>query len=326
MMSNPNPTRLSPAELRRRLLAPPADTSTPIAPAEEVLPQAPPRRIRSDGSRYGSPIGTQPAIDLEALSKDVEPPALPKLTPIPESRLSPSHFGSRPGTIPYATQVPALGDDEIRTQNVELTRLIDEMRPLLEEASVQEQRFQAKETEYNARIAEKDQQLEELAAKLKQVEEQLASIPPPKVAKSHNELEEWGDELEKEAAKLAQERRRMDQDRRQLHEDEESLEKQMREMECSMARERAVMARQETELKRLSAEIQHELDLLQRGDGTLREQLSKFQRRHQEVLSRGAGGPSMAPPPMDLPPPPTANPAPEGKGSGLFRRIFRGDK
>jgi hypothetical protein len=57
-------------------------------------------------------------------------------------------------------------------------------------------------------------------------------------------------------------------------------------MEVSMARERAVLARQETELKRLSAEIQHELDLLQRGDATLREQMAKFQRRAQEVMTK----------------------------------------
>jgi hypothetical protein len=60
----------------------------------------------------------------------------------------------------------------------------------------------------------------------------------------------------------------------------------MREMEVSMARERAMLARQETELKRLSAEIQHELDILQLGDAGLREQMARFQRRAQEVMSK----------------------------------------
>jgi hypothetical protein len=66
----------------------------------------------------------------------------------------------------------------------------------------------------------------------------------------------------------------------------------MREMEVSMARERALLARQETELKRLSAEIQHELEIMQRGDASLREQLSKFQRRAADVMQGkiGPGG------------------------------------
>jgi len=108
--------------------------------------------------------------------------------------------------------------------------------------------------------------------------------------KSKGELEEWADELERESFQIAQERRMMEADRKQLREDESSLEKQMREMEVQMARERAMLARQEQELKRLNAEIQHELEVMQRGDGTLRERLAVFQRRHAEVI----GG---APPP-----------------------------
>jgi hypothetical protein len=51
-----------------------------------------------------------------------------------------------------------------------------------------------------------------------------------------------------------------------------------------MARERAMLARQEIELKRLSAEIQHELEIMQRGDAALRDQLAKFQRRANDVI------------------------------------------
>ena len=90
-------------------------------------------------------------------------------------------------------------------------------------------------------------------------------------------------------SRLTQERKRLDEERKQLREDEEGLENQMREMEIGMARERAILARQETELKRLMAEIQHELDLLQRGDAGLREQMSKFQRRAQDVMARPPG-------------------------------------
>jgi len=129
------------------------------------------------------------------------------------------------------------------------------------------------------------------------IEDQVASgalAPAPAVPKTRSELDEWADDLEKENSKLTQERRKIDEERLQLRDDEESLETQMRQMEVSMARERALMARQETELKRLSAEIQHELDILQRGDAGLREQMSKFQRRAQEVMTKPTGN---GPPP-----------------------------
>jgi hypothetical protein len=64
----------------------------------------------------------------------------------------------------------------------------------------------------------------------------------------------------------------------------------MREMEVSMAKERALLARQETELKRLSAEIQHELELMQRGDANLRQSMEKFKRQAQEVMTKPPGG------------------------------------
>ena len=57
------------------------------------------------------------------------------------------------------------------------------------------------------------------------------------------------------------------------------------------------MARQETELKRLSAEIQHELEIMQRGDVQLRDQMQKFQRRAQDVIQGKTGGPGSPPPP-----------------------------
>jgi hypothetical protein len=333
-MSNPNPTRLSPAELRRRLLAPPtADAVQPVRPDDDAAPAMPTRMAqrRNDAAagRFGGSMGTQMAIDLDSLVQEMGEPASPpaKLTPLPDGRLDTTQFRNRDGSGliaqpgGLASLAPArtvANEAELWAQNAELSRIIEEMRPVLEEASAQEQR-------YAARLGEKDRQIEELTAKVKQVEEQLAAVPAPKVPKSHDELEEWGDDLEKESAKLNQERRKLDGDRKQLHDDEESLEKQMREMECSMARERAMIARQETELKRLSAEIQHELEMLQRGDGTLREQLAKFQRRHQEVITRATNGPPPMAEVVEPPRPPAAAP-PTKKDSGLLRRIFGGGK
>ena len=334
-MANSTATRLSPAELRRRLLAPPTDAA-PFVPAIEEESTSPmPSRMgqrRGDASRLGGSMLTQLGFSLDDLAVE-EPgpsPSVARTTPLPESRLDRSRFRTLETTVPVAPSIapaaPSLptasapnNEAGLRAQNAELSRIIEEMRPVLEEASTQEERFQKKDLEFAAQVAEKDRLNEELLARIKAIEEQLANVPPPKQAKTSDELEEWSDELEQESAKLTQERRRIEGDRRQLHDDEESLEKQMREMEVSMARERAMMGRQETELKRLSAEIQHELEMLQRGDGTLRDQLSKFQRRHQEVLSRAPG---MAPPQPTAagPTPPAALP----KDSGMLRRFFSG--
>lgn len=181
----------------------------------------------------------------------------------------------------------------VRMENKELRKLLEEMKQLLQEASESEQQWVARQKEFDEKLAEKDKHNAELSAQLGTIEEQIAKgelAPPPPVPKTRSELEEWGDELEKENAKLHQDRKRLDDERRQLREDEEALETQMREMEVSMARERALIARQETELRRLSAEIQHELELMQRGDAALREQMQKFQRRAQEVMVKPPGG------------------------------------
>jgi hypothetical protein len=181
----------------------------------------------------------------------------------------------------------------VRMENKELRKLLEEMKQLLQEASEGEQQWVAKQKDHDEALVQKDKQIEELSAQLGAIEEQIAKgelAPPPPVPKTRTELEEWSDELEKENAKLQQDKKRVEEERRQLRDDEEALETQMREMEVSMARERALIARQETELRRLSAEIQHELELMQRGDASLREQMTKFQRRAQEVMLKPQGG------------------------------------
>jgi hypothetical protein len=344
-MANPSPTRLSPAELRKRLLAPPADPAVSTT-TEEAAPVPVPRvPSRNGATRYGN-TATQAAIDLDSLIADVGPIANPRLTPLPDTRLEPMQYRAMPqqpepvpmqyrpmpqqdpmyGPMSPSTQAAHYENQQLRAQNAELHRIVEEMKPVLEEASASEQRFVEKETAYKAKLTEQDGQIAELQASVKKLEEQLAAVPPPRVPKTRDELEEWADELEKDSARITQERKRIDEDRRQLRDDEESLENQMRQMEVAMARERAMIARQETELKRLSSEIQHELEVLQRGDGTLREQLSKFQRKHQEVVSHTGG--SAAPPyaPTHVSPPEPIAPPAKPKDSGLLRRIFRGGK
>jgi chromosome segregation ATPase len=192
---------------------------------------------------------------------------------------------------------------------------MEEMRQLLQDASEQEQKVQTE-------LKDRDEKLATAAARIEELETTVNAKP-----KSKGELEEWADELERESFQIAQERRAMETDRKQLREDESELEKQMREMEVAMARERAMLARQEQELKRLNAEIQHELEVMQRGDGTLRERLAVFQRRHAEVFSGTAPAPAAhyGTPQGHAAPMATAVPMPKGKDSnGLLRKLFRG--
>lgn len=317
---------LTAAELRRRLLAstpPPIvatasvpdpiptaeyadDVETPPAPAP--LP-APPSswngtndllaRLRMPGKSGSVPVPT--ARPAPAPSAPVEPPSRSAV-----NRRTPSggqlYGGAIAGALNHLNDLssgsrhddsPMAEVQRLKNENKELRTLLDEMKHLLQEASESEQQLTNKEKEFAAALEAKDAQIDELNAHLGAIEEQIAKgelAPPPPVPKTRSELEEWGDELEQESAKLTQDKKRLEEDRRQLREDEEALEKQMREMEVSMARERALLARQETELKRLSAEIQHELELLQRGDAGLRDQMAKFQRRAQEVMTKPGGG------------------------------------
>ena len=304
------------ADLRRRLMA-----STP-APATEPEPTQPIAaaggfnswgqgqdllsRLRMPGTQPGSAVVGVPAARTPALP---EPDSMAlrsgmaRRTPAPVGRnIEPgSAIAGALNTLASITDSNRMAPDDspmaeiqrLRAENKELRHLLEEMKPLLNEASELERNSQSKDEDYLSALAERDSQIEELSAQLGAIEEQIAKgelAPPPPVPKTRNELEEWNDELEQESSKLNQERRRLEDDRRQLQEDEEGLEKQMRDMEVSMARERAMLARQETELKRLNAEIQHELEILQRGDAGLREQLSKFQRRAQEVMTKPTPG------------------------------------
>ena len=199
-------------------------------------------------------------------------------------------------TAPSTSANPTPEDyKRVRHENRELRKLLEEMKTLLQEASENEQRASQREGELAAQVQGKQRQLDELTSQMQAIEDQVASgalAPAPAVPKTRSELDEWADDLERENSKLTQERRKLDEERQQLRDDEESLETQMRQMEVSMARDRALMGRQETELKRLSAEIQHELELMQRGDASLRDQLSKFQRRAADVLQKPGGPPS----------------------------------
>lgn len=279
------PPSISVSELRRRLLA-----STPPLGGTATAD------LDAEAAKTGSgPISTEVLLrKLKMPAHTAAPPdaiAVNRRTPIGMSGALSADFLSEP---PIG-ESPAAELHRLRSENREFRQLLNEMKNLLQEASDQEQTFAQQTQLAEQQLAEKQSLIEELTAQLQQIEDQINSgqlvqAQPQAPPKNRTELEEWSDELEQEAAALNQLRRQLDDERKQLHDDEESLEKQMRDMEVSMARERALMARQETELKRLSAEIQHELELMQRGDASLREQLQKFQRRAAEVMSPARSG------------------------------------
>ena len=205
--------------------------------------------------------------------------------------------------------------DQLRRDNSQLQELMQEMRQLLQDASEQEQRVQAELVERDVRLATSEARIVEL--------ETIVNTKP----KTKTELEEWADDLERESFQITQERRVLEDERRQLRDDEAALETQMREMEVGMARERAVLARQETELKRLNGEIQHEMELMQRGDGNLRDRLAVFQRRHAEVVGATNGpipGVSYASFALPVALPVTPLPTPrKNDTTGILRKLFR---
>jgi hypothetical protein len=340
-MANESP-RLTTADLRRRLLGGVvAPTPVPAAPARPADP-----RLAVPASVADLPID-EDAPTLNFGTGDEEASILPTALPVPVPRtpipaspiarvaaaevLRPISKGSdhhsRPVLHPptaqpiYERAVVLLDEpakspadavaDVLRAENDQLRQLMEEMRQLLQDASDQEQRVQAE-------LAERDRLLADARDKAEALEAQLNNKP-----KTRGELEEWSDELEQEAAKIAQGRRDLDAERQQLREDEVSLEKQMRDMEVQMARERAMLARQEQELKRLNAEIQHELEVMQQGGGTLRDRLAVFQRKHAEVVGGIRPGSNSN---MNLPMAEAVTPAPPRKSeNGLWRKMFGGE-
>lgn len=274
------PPSISASELRRRLLA---GTPPPLGNAGNTA------TLDLDAEPKSGPIST------DALLRKLKMPAhvqqhdsisVSNRTPIGLNAVLNNGFFAEP---PIG-ESPSAELNRLRVENKEFRQLLAEMKVLLQEASDNEQNYSRVAQDNDQKLSDALSQNEQLTAQLQQIEDQISSgelapAQPQGPPKTKTELEEWADELEKENASINQQRKQIEGDRKQLRDDEESLEKQMRDMEVSMARERALMARQETELKRLSAEIQHELELMQRGDASLREQMLKFQRRANEVMN-----------------------------------------
>jgi DNA repair exonuclease SbcCD ATPase subunit len=286
-MNQTNPARLSMAELRSRLLTHPASAAPLVYPTEQAVePPIPPSLARR-----------QPAHTPTYVPEIPQRSNISRPTPIPDlgggidlmemARSVRSGSGSH-----YADQydaAPGMSVEEASQLHAELQDLrttVAQYKSLLEQVEQEQQGIETREETFQKAIRDRDQMIDELQIRIQKLDAELKNRP---VLKNAEELAVWNDELEREQTKFNQEKKRYEEERKQLREDEESLERQMRDQEISMARERALMARQETELKRLSAEIQQELEIVQRSDSGLRDRMAKFQRRHQEVLAKAAG-------------------------------------
>jgi len=306
------PPAVSAAELRRKLLASTPPAIGPMAVGEidlaaEVAGAAPGPAVNPVVSNAVADLLSRLKLPGQANgSKAVATPsariAVPPTESAPVNQRTPN-----PGAVaglfsavsaanrddnPARPDPPGSELHRLRSENKELRQLLNEMKQLLQEASDNEQAHAAQNVELQTVLDEKNRQVDEISSHLKHFEDQIAAgaLAPVQPQKTRSELEEWADELERENAKLSTERKELETERKQLREDEETLEKQMRQMEVSMAKDRAIMARQEMELRRLHGEIQNELELMQRGDATLREHMTKFQRRAQEVMQKPGGG------------------------------------
>jgi chromosome segregation ATPase len=226
------------------------------------------------------------------------------------------------GGLPPLTTASNAEVERLRSENAELKQMVAEYREHIETNQLQD--WEQKIQEAEQLLSEKDTLIESLQKQVGEWEEKLKTN---RFVPSDDDLAQMADELDKERSQFAQERKQLDLERKQLKEDEESLMKQMREMEVGMAKDRAELARQRTELQRTQIEVRHELELLQRGDATMKDRLAQFQRRGPDPAARPAG-PQM---PMQMPQQPMAPGGPEAsplpqsdrpRESGVFRRLF----
>ena len=218
--------------------------------------------------------------------------------------------------------------DQLKLENEELHKLVEEMKHIFAQASEQEaenvktiEKLNARIAELDAAVAAKDQRVELLTGQIHELEahvqQHVAAPTPP----NEEELSKMSDELEKERCQLSQDRKTLEGERQQIRDDEEDMMRQMREMEVGMARERAEMARQRTDLQRLHSEVKRELEMMQGSDRVLTDRLVQFQRRHQDLQHRaGIAAPQSAAAPAPAPAEPDS--AAGKKDSSLLGRFF----
>jgi hypothetical protein len=358
-MANPEPVPASISGIRRRLISAVPEPPSKAMPAATLDPRADTidfeavngGSLMQEMDQFSHPAAPPEYDDVDMLLQryqmekgipsEPEPQAPPVNTSFPPSARRAgngdgrmSGFGSMPAELslsrgrmsasslpPLTTAAASNGElERLRGENAELKKMVADYRQMIESHELHD--WEQKIQEAEQLLGEKDAQNEALN---KQIEEWNEKLKSNRFVPSDDELAQTADELDQERAKFSQERKRLEEERKQLKDDEDALMKQMREMEVGMAKDRAELARQRTELQRLHIEIRHELDLLQRGDATLKERMVQFQRRHQDVMNRSNAPPTpmfAAAPAPAAAPPQTAAPEPRPRDSSVFKRLF----
>ncbi len=339
-MASPEQSLPSKSVIRRRLLAATAEAPKP-APANDLSADSVDFNNGSEDSailqelqRIGRPAA--PAEDFNEVDallrryeaeKGVGDSSRSRRPGMNGARALPSdpQRGDSPrmrasGGLPPLTSAGNAELERLRAENAELTAMVAEYREHVESNQLHD--WEQKIQEAEQLLTEKDALIEALQKQVLEWEEKLKTH---RFVPSDDDLAQMADELDKERSQFAQEGKQLDQERKQLKDDEESLMKQMREMEVGMAKDRAELARQRTELHRMQVEVRHELDLLQRGDATLKDRMAQFQRRAPEGAVR-PGPPAAQQPTSFVPEGPGASPPPQQEArpreSGVFRRLF----
>lgn len=221
----------------------------------------------------------------------------------------------------------------LQAENEDLRLLTNELQQELEIAvgnKDKEYELLERQKEYETLLDEKTERIRELHLRVQELEQQVRP-PTPK----EEELIAMSEELERDRCQIQQERRKLDEDLRYFKDEEEKMTEDMRKMEMQMSRERADLSRQRKELQTLHEEIRQELERLERDRG-LSDRLQELRRRHMEAI-KGKG--ATPPPPSRPAPPPTqlaidldaeaqkaADESAKKKESGIFRRLFGGQK
>ncbi|HYT95608.1 MAG TPA: hypothetical protein VEL76_43210 [Gemmataceae bacterium] len=207
-------------------------------------------------------------------------------------------------THPEHAEGDAAEVEQLRGENAELRRRVDELDNALLERSEGEEDWTERQKEYEALLEEKSEVIRSLHQKIQELRESAVPAPAQPEERSSSPMDPAAHE------DLLMMKRRLEEDRAQLEEDEEALEQQMRQMEMVMSKERAEMARQRAELQRLHNDLRHEMELAAR-DAALRERLQPLQRRQQEVSGRKGNASESA-----------GSEPPRKNTSGIFRRFF----
>ena len=202
-------------------------------------------------------------------------------------------------------KVAAGSDDELRTENELLRKLLAEKDKLVEEV-MHDRRGGPSSLNGHASIDEVDQLAKEndtLREMLREREQEIAQMQLASGPKDESDLASYEEELNRFRQQLEKDRAKLSEESESIRVRNEEMDETIREMEMQMSRERAEMARERQRLDRMREEIKLEMERMQRDTG-VRESLASVQKLREEL--NGNRPPSIAARPGTQPPTPPA--------------------